>query len=136
MDWLEEIALRDRRSIHVILASKSVDDVATDPRLGRADRVKRIKERIRRLRFPRLAETEDTICAKIQDLKLHPEIRVTVPPGLEGGQLRIEFAPASHAELKQIAAKLAEAVDKGSLAEIFDLLAGQAINAASSRPRS
>ena len=135
MDWLEEIALRDRRSIHVILASKSVDDIATDPRLGRADRVKRIKERIRRLRFPRLAETEDTIRAKIQDLKLHPEIRVTASPGLEGGQLRIEFAPASHAELKQIAAKLTEAVDKGSLAEIFDLLAGQAINAAGSRAR-
>jgi len=136
MDWLEEIALRDRRSIHVILASKSVDDIATDPRLGRADRVKRIKERIRRLRFPRLAETEDTIRAKIHDLKVHPEIHVSVPPGLEGGQLRIEFAPASHAELKQIAAKLTEAVDKGSFAEIFDLLAGHAIKAASSRPGS
>lgn len=136
MDWLEEIALRDRQSIYAILTSKSVDDIATDPRLGRADRLKRIKERIRRLRFPRLAETEDTIRAKIQDLKLHPEIRVTVPPGLEGGKLRIEFAATSHAEIKQMAAKLTEAADKGSLMEIFDLLAGQSINAAASRPRS
>ena len=124
MDWLEEIALRDRQSIHAILTSKSIDESATDPRLGRADRLKRIKERIRRLRFPRLAETEDTIRAKIQDLKLHPEIHVTVPPGLEGGQLNIEFAAASHAELRQLAAKLTAAADKDSMPEIFELLAG------------
>ena len=124
MDWLEEISLRDRQSIHAILTSKAIDDSATDPRLGRADRLKRIKEQLRRLRFPRLAETEDAIRGKIQDLKLHPEIRLTVPPGLEGGQLRIEFAAASHAELKQLATKLTEAADKASMPEIFDLLAG------------
>ena len=82
MDWLEEISLRDGQSIHAILTSKAIDDSATDPRLGRADRLKRIKEQIRRLRFPRLAETEDSIRAKIQELKLHPEIRMSVPPGL------------------------------------------------------
>ena len=124
MDWLEEIALRDRQSIHAILASKAIDDSATDPRLGRADRLKRIKEQIRRRRFPRLAETEDAVRVKIQDLKLHPEIRLSVPPGLEGGQLRVEFTAASHAELKLLATKLTEAADKGSMPEIFDLLAG------------
>jgi len=124
MDWLEEISLREGQSIHAILTSKAIDDSATDPRLGRADRLKRIKEQIRRLRFPRLAEAEDTIRAKIQELKLHPEIRVSVPPGLEGGQLRVEFAAASHAELKQLATKLTEAMDKASMPEIFNLLAG------------
>ena len=127
MDWLEEIALRDRQSIHAILTSKPIDDSATDPRLGRPDKLKRIKEQLRRLRFPRLAETEDAIRGKILDLKLHPEIRVTVPPGLEGGLLRIEFAAASHADLKQLATKLTEAADKDSMAEIFDLLGGQKI---------
>ncbi|MBF8254855.1 MAG: hypothetical protein HW373_1550 [Deltaproteobacteria bacterium] len=136
MDWLEEISLRDRQSIQAILTRKSIDDSATDPRLGRADRLKRIKEQIRRLRFPRLAETEDAIRAKIQDLNLHPEIRVSVPPGLEGGQVRVEFAAASHAELKQLARKLTEAADQASMPEIFDLLAGHTINAATSRPRS
>jgi len=124
MDWLEEIALRDRQSIGAILASRTIDDIGTDPRLGRADRLKRIKEELRRLRFPRLAKTEDAIRSRIDDLKLHPEIRLTVPPGLEGGQLRIEFAATSQAELKQRAAKLAQAADQVSVAEIFGLLAG------------
>ena len=55
MDWSEEIALRDGIAIAAIIASKAIDDIATDPRLGRADKVKRIKESLRRLRFPRLA---------------------------------------------------------------------------------
>jgi hypothetical protein len=125
MDWLEEIALRDRQSIQAILASKAVDDSATDPRLGRPDRLKRIKEQLRRLRFPRLAETEDRIHAKIHDLKLHPEIRLSVPPGLEGGQLRVEFTAASHDELRELAARLQEATEKAGMPEIFALLAGQ-----------
>ena len=126
MDWLEEIALRDRQSIHAILTSKSIDDSATDPRLGRADRLKRIKEQIRRLRFPRLAETEDAIRAKIHDLKLHPEIRLTVPPGLEGGQIRVEFSAANHEELRQLAARLKAAAESKRTAEIFALLSGRA----------
>ena len=59
------------RVFDAILTSKAIDDIATDPRLGRADKLKRIKEQLRRLRFPRLAETEDAIRAKIQALKLH-----------------------------------------------------------------
>lgn len=125
MDWLEEVARRDHRSIHAILTSKTIDDSATDPRLGRADRLKRVKEQIRRLRYPRLVETEDAIQRKIGELKLHPEIRLTVPPGLEGGRLRVEFSATNHAELKQLAVKLTEALDKPSMPEIFDLLAGQ-----------
>ena len=126
MDWLEEIALRDGGQIHAVLTSKSINDIETDPRLGRADRLKRVKEQVRRLRFPRLAETEDAIRAKIQELKLHPAIRLSVPAGLEGGQVRVEFVAASQDELRQLAMKLKEAAEKASMPKIFALLAGHA----------
>ena len=87
MDWSEEIALRDGIAIAAIFAGKAVDDIATDPRLGRADKVKRIKESLRRLRFPRLARTEDEIQGKIRALKLQPEIRVTRAAGFGGRQI-------------------------------------------------
>jgi len=74
MDWLEDTASRDHAKISQILATKAISDLSTDPRLGRADKVKRIKEHLRRLRFPRLAQTEDEIRTRIQSLKLHPEI--------------------------------------------------------------
>lgn len=127
MDWLEEIALRDRVGISEILSSKTIEDLKTDPRRGRADRLKQIKEQIRRLRYPRLAATEEEIRKRIQSLKLHPEIRLTVPAGLEGGRLQIEFTAASAGELRDGVVKLGVAAEAPEAAEIFALLAGQPI---------
>jgi hypothetical protein len=125
MDWLEEIALRDQCSIHEILAQKTITDIGSDPRLGRADKLKRIKERIRRLRFPRLTQIEDSIRARIQQLKLPSALRLSVPPGLEGGNLRVEFNASTAEELKTFAAQLTEVADRDSVREIFHILAGQ-----------
>jgi hypothetical protein len=129
MDWLEEIELRDGRAIDAILADKVIADIETDPRLGRADKLKRIKEELRRQRFPRLARVEDAIRKRIQELKLQPEITVTAPAGLEGGSLRIECRASSRQELKRLAAKLAEAADHEAAREVFALLAGAAADA-------
>ena len=127
MDWVEEIALRDQSTIAEILARKPIVDIESDPRLGRADKLKRVKEELRRLRFPRLARIEDSIRRRIQELKLHPEIRLTVPQGLEGGQLRIEFSVSTPEELKKLTIQLAEAAGGNSIREIFALLAGEAV---------
>ncbi|HSK30759.1 MAG TPA: hypothetical protein VLA17_12430 [Candidatus Limnocylindria bacterium] len=125
MDWLDEIALRDQARIYEVLNDRAVVDISTDPRLGRADRLKRVKEQIRRVRFPRLAETEDAIRAKIRALKLHPGITLSVPQGLEGGRLQVEFSAAREAELKQLAEQLCAAIEKPVVAEIFALLSGR-----------
>lgn len=127
MDWLEEIALRDQSAIAEILARKPIVDIESDPRLGRSDKIKRVKEELRRLRFPRLAQIEDSIRVRIQELKLHPEIRLTVPQGLEGGKLRVEFSASTAEELKKLTVKLAEATDANSIREIFALLAGETV---------
>jgi hypothetical protein len=124
MDWLEEIALRDQSEIQALLGGKVIKEIESNPRLGRADKLKRIKEQIRRARFPRLTQAEDSIRARIQDLKLHPDIKVTVPPGLEGGSLQVEFSASNHQQLKSQIAKLAEAANSDSLAEVFGILAG------------
>ena len=126
MDWLEEISLRDELQVRQILGNGAVADVESDPRLGRADKLKRIKDQIRRRRFPRLAQTEDSIRARVQELRLQPEIRLTVPAGLEGGRLRVEFDASSQDELRRLIAKLADATGKEAMRGIFGLLAGRA----------
>jgi ParB family chromosome partitioning protein len=126
MDWLEEIALRDNCPVDMILADRQLHEVSTDPRLGRADKVKRIRELIRRRRFPRLAAAEDMLQARIADLKLAPEIMLSAPPGLEGGRLRVEFSASSQQELRTLAERLAAAAEKDAAREAFALLAGAA----------
>jgi hypothetical protein len=125
MDWLEEIALRDGTSIQNILSDRPIYDASTDPRLGRGDRLKHIKEQLRRRRYPRLAQMEDQIRTHINALKLHPKIHLSVVPGLEGGQLNVEFQSGSVAELSALVAKLSEAVSLRPTAAIFELLSGE-----------
>jgi len=64
---------------------------------------------------------------RIQELRLHPEIRLTVSQGLEGGKLRVEFSASTPEELKKLTVKLAEAADAKFIREIFDLFAGEAV---------
>lgn len=125
MDWLEEISLRDRIKISELLAGEAVLAIKTDPRLGRADRLKRIKEQLRRLRFPRLTGIEDAIRQKIAALKLPAEIRLSVPPGLEGGRLRVELSAGSVAELRSFSEHLRAAANHPLAGEIFGLLSGK-----------
>jgi len=125
MDWLEEIALRDGSAIHRILSEKGIAQIQSDPRLGRADKVRRIKEQLRRRRFPRLAEREDAIQKNIRELKLQPEVCLSVPPGLEGGRLAVEFTAASPEEFKRAVEKLRQAAGHPLLAQIFEWLCGE-----------
>lgn len=127
MDWLEEISLRDGVTIPEILSGEPILRISSDPRLGRSDKLKRIKDQVRRLRFPRLSQIQDEIEEKIQALKLHPQIEVSVPPGLEGDTLRVGIEASSHEELKLLVGKLAEAVEKRTVGEIFDLLMGRPV---------
>jgi hypothetical protein len=122
MDWLEEVAIRDGIVIADILEGEAIDRIKTDPRLGRADRLKRIKEQVRRLRFPRLSRLEDSISSRIRDLKLPKGVKVSVPTGLEGGDLRFDFAVSSPAQLRQVLGKLSAAAESQPLAEIFALI--------------
>ena len=125
IDWLEEISLRDGRKIHEVLADHELFSIRTDPRLGRADKLKRIKERLRRWRFPRLAAAEDAIRQNIQALKLPAEVRLSVAPGLEGGRLQAEISAAGPAPLELLARKLSEAAATSPVANIFEHLRGE-----------
>src|SRR5574341_1354013 len=71
LDWLEEIALRDGKNFREILQGEPVARIMSAPRLGRSDKLKRAKEEVRRLRFPRLAHIQDEIQKRIRELKLN-----------------------------------------------------------------
>jgi hypothetical protein len=125
MDWLEEIALRDKIGIQEILSRREIDNIRTHPRLGSADKLKRIKVQLRRWRFPRLAVIEDSLAADIKALGLPAAIRLSTPPGLEGGRLKAEFEAATAGELKELTGRLREAAASEIMARIFAILAGK-----------
>jgi hypothetical protein len=125
LDWLEEIALRDGTDFRAVLRGEAVAKVFDDPRQGRNDKLKRVKEELRRLRYPRLAETEEEIRNRIRELKLGPRIQMTAPLNLEGGALTVQLRAASQEELTRLTRELSEAAEKKSVGEIFQLLGGK-----------
>lgn len=127
LDWLEEIALRDGLSFRDVLNGAALARISSDPRLGRSDKLKRMKEELRRLRFPRLARLEDEIQRRVQEMKLGPLIQISFPPGLEGGELTVRVKAASHRELEKSVRELTEGLEKKAMKEIFELLSGKGV---------
>jgi hypothetical protein len=125
VDWLEEITLRDGIEIRDVLSREAFAAILTAPRLGRNDKLKRVKEELRRIRFPRLTQIEAEISRRLQALKLKPQAQIAAPAGLEGGFLTVQLKARSHQELKQLIADLAQAVDRNEVKEIFAMLDGK-----------
>jgi len=123
LDWAEEIALRDGTAMATLV--KNLSATIDDPRLGRNDKVKRLKDELRRLRFPRLARLEDEIQRRVRELKLAKGVSLSVPVGLEGGSVTIEIEASSADQMRTLVRSLAGAVESGSMNEIFSLLHGR-----------
>jgi hypothetical protein len=128
-DWLKEIALRDGSSLGQVLKREAFTRVLSDPRLGRSDKLKCLKEEVRRLRFPRLSRIEEEIEEKIGNLKLKGQIQMNVPPGLEGGALTIQIRATSFDELRRLVMELGHTLEGDSVREIFALLSGEGTDA-------
>jgi hypothetical protein len=124
LDWLDEISLRDNAPIATLLRT-DLSGIVTDPRLGRNDKLKRLKEELRRLRFPRLAGIEDEIQRRIRDLKLPSGISIAVPQGLEGGNVLVKIEARSQEDLRRLAAEASRAVDSDDMKQIFTMLEGE-----------
>ncbi len=125
LDWLEEISVRDGVGVAALLGRTELERIASDPRLGRSDKLKRLKDEVRRLRFPRMARIEDEIARRVRALRLDPKIQLAVPAGLEGAAVTIAMKAASHDELKRLLVELARVVEDDGMKEIFALLRGE-----------
>lgn len=121
LDWLDDIAARDGTS-----PGATVDD----PELRRIlasggsapERLKRWKERLRRLRYPRLAAREQTIAAQVRAMDCGAAVTITPPPGLEGGTATVTIRARSAAELATALERLRERVERGDVERLFALL--------------
>jgi hypothetical protein len=124
IDWLEEIALRDGIAIETLLR-ENLSTIVDDPRLGRNDKLKRLKDGLRRLRFPRLAGIEDEIQRRIRTLNLPKGISLSVPQTLEGGRVTLTIEASSHDELRKLASHTARTIDREPMKDIFALIRGE-----------
>lgn len=124
LDWLDEISLRDGLSPREVLHGETLVRISSDPRLSRGDKLKRIKEEVRRLRFPRMSRIEDAVQKAVREMELSAQIRLIIPPGLEGGTVTVQLKSASREELKRLVDEVGRALETDSARRLFALLRG------------
>ena len=120
-EWADDIAARDGLSLAQILTSDPVA-AALRSQVSRNDRLKRVKDALRRLRCPQLTAIEERLAGLVRALALPQSVRLTFPEGLEGDAVRVEIVAESAAALRAAAARLHTAADTDVCAEIFTLL--------------
>ena len=121
LDWLDDIGVRDGHRPGELLATPELARLL-DARGSAPDRLKRWKETLRRLRYPRLVAREAEAAALIRAMALGPDVEVGLPAALEGGALRITITAASAETLAAALGRLDAGVRGGAMATLFGLL--------------
>ncbi|MEW5723521.1 MAG: ParB N-terminal domain-containing protein [Thermodesulfobacteriota bacterium] len=84
LTWLEEIARREGLSFETILSSAEVREVLDSPTLNRPQKERRVRERLRRRRYPGLTALERERAVRLEALDLPPELSFQADPAFEG----------------------------------------------------
>jgi hypothetical protein len=118
---LEEIAVRERRSIAEILALPSLRRLLNSGGSG-PGRARALIEEIRVLRYPVLTQTREKLVTAITALQLPPGIKVTLPRDLASDEVRIEIVVRGGRETKKLLAALTARTE--GLARLAAMLVG------------
>ncbi len=121
LDWLDDVAARDGVRPAAVLAAPALG-AALAARGSAPDRLKRWKEALRRLRYPRLVAREQAFAAAVRALDLGRGVTIAPPAALEGGVVTVTIRAGSAAELDATLERLGAARRDGALARLFDLL--------------
>ena len=121
LDWLEETVLRDGGTVRGVLSRPEVSRPLA-AKLARNDKLKAVKDALRRVRYPRLSRLEEDLRAAVKALDLGGRVRVSFPPSFEGDEVTVEITARNVKELNESVARLRQKLDDGGLRQIFDLL--------------
>jgi hypothetical protein len=121
IDWLEETALRDGGTSRGVLSQPEIRHPLAS-KLSRNDKLKAVKDALRRVRYPRLSRLEEDLKVAVKALDLGGRVRISFPPSFEGDEVTMEIKARNAKELDESVVRLRQRLDDGRLQQIFNLL--------------
>lgn len=121
--WLEEIGLRDDKPLTSVMVDLRLRTMSQDASLEPPERLKVVRETVRRARFPTLASLTRRASELVAELQLEPYVAVTPPDGFEGDGFEARFNFSSPEELRRIGTLLEKASGHPAAEELRRLLA-------------
>ena len=121
LDWFEEIAARDERTIADILEQRELRGARATPG-SRHDKLKAVKTAVRKLRYPRLTRLEENVRQAVKALDLGRTGQVSFPSDFEGDEVRLTLTVRNVHELQDVLSRLRQRLDDGRFQRVFDAL--------------
>ncbi len=93
LEWLVGISRREAISIPSLLKEDEIEDILRDDDMDRGERGRRLRQCLKRRRYPELTEAENRFRRAVRAFKLEPGIQLHCPPHFEGQNysLKIDF---------------------------------------------
>lgn len=121
LNWLEEIAARDDRTIADILERRELRRARTTAG-SRHDKLKAVKTVLRTIRYPRLTRLEENVRQAVKVLNLGRTGQVSFPPDFEGDEVTVTLTARNVHELRDVLSQLQQRLDDGRFQRVFDAL--------------
>ena len=113
-EWAEaltDIARRDHRPLHEILAIPEVAAVLDSKEMTDAERTGALRRCFHRLRYPAMSACEERFDEARAALRLPPSMRLEPTPNFESNEMRLEIRFRNEAELRHAATLLSRWFD-------------------------
>ena len=120
LDLVEEIAVRDNRTIQEILRIPEIPHVLTDGRLSEFQKGEQVCSILYRQRYPRISAAEARFAAEMKRLGLPGDVHLTHDRFFESPSIRVAFEVESPARFRALAAALDEASRSEGLDALFE----------------
>jgi len=119
--FLEEICQRDKISVKDIIDCIEIQDVLNNMNITVSQRSSKIRDLLKRKRFPQLTSMEKSFADIIKDLKLPKGIIFRSPEYFEEKEFSIEFKIKNKEELKRVSRALLNMSEKEKISELFKM---------------
>ena len=121
LDWFEEIAARDEQPIADILERRELRSARATPG-SRHDKLKAVKTKLRKLRYPHLTRLEENVRQAVKALDLGRTGQLSFPSDFEGDEVTLILTVRNVHELRDALSQLQQRLDDGRFQRMFDTL--------------
>ena len=122
MNIVREITIRDEIPVEEILKIGEVDSILQNEAITPNEKVERIREALRRLRYPNLHRLEGEFARRVSALKITRGEYLTHPPYFEGDFLSFSLKFKDTDELKRMGESIVEMADEEDMEKLVGMV--------------
>lgn len=121
LDWFEEVATRDEQTVADILERRELRSARATPG-SRHDKLKAVKTRLRKIRYPHLTRLEENVRQAVKALDLGRTGQLSFPSDFEGDEVTVTLTVRNVHELQDGLSQLQQRLNDGRFQRVFDAL--------------